>query len=94
MIQVVPALLSDAKDSKDAAGILTRYSLKCQEAAYNDAAGLYGDVIRNIMLNTDTLQYVLDYDKLEYEPKDVTPLKLSVDPGEAPEKYGYGAGQR
>ena len=94
MIQAVPALLSDAKDSQDAAGILTGYSMKCQEAAYNDAAGLYGDVLRNLMLNTDTLQYVLDYDKLEYEPKEVTPLKLSVDSGEAPDKYGYEAGQR
>ena len=41
---------------------------------------LYGDVLRNIMYNTDTLQYVLDYDTLQYEPKEATPLKLSVDP--------------
>ena len=85
----IPAILSDAKDSEDAAEILTEYSLKCQEASFHDAGRLYGDVLRNIMLNTDTLQYVLDYDTLEYEPKELTPLKISVNPGEIRDKYGY-----
>lgn len=89
MIQTVPALLSEAKDSENAAGILTSYSLKCQEAAYRDATVLYGDVLRNLMLNTDTLQYTLDYDKLEYVPKEVTPLQITVNPDEVPQKYGY-----
>ena len=89
MIQAVPVLLSEAKDSENAAGILTGYSLKCQEAAYHDATVLDGDVLRNLMLNTDTLQYTLDYDKLEYVPKEVTPLKISVNPDEVPQKYGY-----
>ena len=81
--------LSGAKGSEDAAKILTGYSLKCQEASYNDAAVLYGDVLRNIMLNTDTLQYKLDYDTMEYEPIDLTPFEISVDPGETRDKYGY-----
>ena len=89
MAEAVPAILSDAKGSEDAAKILTGYSLKCQEASYNDAAVLYGDVLRNIMLNTDTLQYKLDYDTMEYEPIDLTPFEISVDPGETRDKYGY-----
>ncbi|MBR6451803.1 MAG: C69 family dipeptidase [Lachnospiraceae bacterium] len=92
MVQDVPALLDDANNEKDAdkaAEILTGYSLKCQEAAYDDATALYGDVLRNIMLNTDTLQYVLNYDTLEYEPKQLTPLKLSVNPLRIRSKYGY-----
>ena len=72
-----------------AAKILTAYSLKCQEASYRDAAALYGDVLRNIMLNTDTLQYTLDYDTLEYQPKEVTSLKISVNPQDIRNKYGY-----
>ena len=77
------------KDREDASKILTAYSLKCQEASYRDAAALYGDVLRNIMLNTDTLQYTLDYDTLEYQPKEVTPLTISVNPRDIRDKYGY-----
>ncbi|MBO4904295.1 MAG: C69 family dipeptidase [Lachnospiraceae bacterium] len=89
MIQDIPAVLEDAKESKDPAKILTDYSLKCQNAAFADATSLYGDVLRNIMYNTDTLQYELDYDLLQYEPKEVTPLKLSVDPLKIRERYCY-----
>ena len=89
MIQDVPAALKDAKESQDSAKILTGYSLKCQEAAFADGTSLYGDVLRNIMLNTDTLQYTIDYDTLKYEPKELTPLKLSVNPGNIGERYGY-----
>ncbi|MBO4905387.1 MAG: C69 family dipeptidase [Lachnospiraceae bacterium] len=89
MIEDIPAVLQDAKDSKDAAKILTDYSMKCQNAAFEDASALYGDVLRNIMYNTDTLQYVLDYNALQYVPKEITPLKLSVNPGTIRTRYGY-----
>ena len=89
MAEAVPAILSDAKGSEDAAKILTGYSLKCQEASYNDAAVLYGDVLRNIMLNTDTLQYKFDYGTLEYKPNELTLFEISFDPGETRHKYGY-----
>ena len=89
MAEDIPSILTDVKNREDAAKILTAYSLKCQEASYRDAAALYGDVLRNIMLNTDTLQYTLDYDTLEYQPKEVTPLKISVNPRDIRDKYGY-----
>ena len=89
MAEDIPSILTDVKNREDAAKILTAYSLKCQEASYQDAAALYGDVLRNIMLNTDTLQYTLDYDTLEYQPKEVTPLKISVNPQDIRNKYGY-----
>ena len=89
MIQDVPAALRKAKESQNAGKVLTGYSLKCQEAAYADGTDLYGDVLRNIMLNTDTLQYMLDYDTLKYEPKELAPLKLSVNPADIGERYGY-----
>ena len=60
-----------------------------QEASYNDAAVLYGDVLRNIMLNTDTLQYKFDYGTLGYKPNELTPFEISFDPGETRHKYGY-----
>ena len=88
MAEDIPSILTDVKNREDAAKILTAYSLKCQEASYRDAAALYGDVLRNIMLNTDTLQYTLDYDTLEYQPKEVTPLKISVNPRDIRDKYG------
>ena len=89
MIQDVPYVLKEASEDVNAGKILTEYSLKCQKAAYEDGSRLYADVMRNIMLNTDTMQYVLDYDKLEYVPKDLTPLRLSVNPTDIGERYGY-----
>ena len=83
------ARYNEKKNREDAAKIMTAYSLKCQEASYRDAVALYGDVLRDIMLNTDTLQYTLDYDTLEYQPKEVTPLKISVTLRDIQDKYGY-----
>lgn len=89
MIQDVPYILRKAAEGGNAGKMLTEYSLQCQDAAYADAAALYGDVMLNIMLNTDTLQYVLNYDTLEYEPKALTPLEMSVNPSDIGERYGY-----
>lgn len=92
MIQDVPYILRKASETSNPGKILTKYSLQCQEAAFADSTALYGDVIRNIMLNTDTLQYKLNYDTLEYEPKELTTLEMSVNPADIGERYGYHEG--